>query len=92
MIGGSVKVLVYVLAAAFYRCRLDFLAVETVDQVNKNLYFDFIRIFRQYQRSGDASAARDEGRAARGSTYIWSRSLGVGRMSFAARRNAQLIL
>ena len=88
--------LVYVLAAAFYRCRLDFLAVETVDQVNKNLYFDFIRIFRQYQRqyqrSGDASAARDEGRAARGSAYIWSRSLGVGRMSFAARRNAQLIL
>lgn len=33
VIGGSVKVLVYVLAAAFYRCRLDFLAVETVDQV-----------------------------------------------------------
>ena len=34
VIGGSVKVLVYVLAAAFNRCRLDLLAVETVDQVN----------------------------------------------------------
>ena len=34
VIGGSVKVLVYVLAAAFNRCRVDLLAVETVDQVN----------------------------------------------------------
>lgn len=34
VIGGSVKVLVYVLAAAFNRCRLDLLAAETVDQVN----------------------------------------------------------
>jgi len=33
VIGGSVKVLVYVLAAAFNRCRLDLLAAETVDQV-----------------------------------------------------------
>ena len=33
MIGGSVKVLVYVLAAAFNRCRLDLLTVETSDQV-----------------------------------------------------------
>ena len=33
MIGGSVKVLVYVLAAAFIRCRLDLLTVETSDQV-----------------------------------------------------------
>ena len=34
VIGGSVKVLVYVLAAAFNRCRVDLLAAETVDQVN----------------------------------------------------------
>ena len=33
VIGGSVKVLVYVLAAAFNRCRLDLLTVETSDQV-----------------------------------------------------------
>jgi len=33
VIGGSVKVLVYVLAAAFIRCRLDLLTVETSDQV-----------------------------------------------------------
>jgi len=33
VIGGSVKVLVYVLAAAFNRCRVDLLATETVDQV-----------------------------------------------------------
>ena len=33
VIGGSVKVLVYVLAATFNRCRLDLLAAETVDRV-----------------------------------------------------------
>merc|ERR1719370_394576 len=33
VIGGSVKVLVYVLAAAFNRCRLDLLTVETSDLV-----------------------------------------------------------
>ena len=65
VIGGSVKVLVYVLAAAFNRCRLDLLAAETVDQVN-------CLSLRPHDLAGDASTARDEGRAPRSSSYVRS--------------------
>ena len=89
MIGGSVKVLVYVLAAAFNRCRLDLLTVETSDQVilcpllpqsELSSYFYIIKFYN----SGDPSTARDEGRATGGRPHIWTRPLGDGWLSPAA--------
>ena len=83
--------LVYVLAAAFNRCRLDLLTVETSDQVirfsvlyyhNQNFLLSLYII--KFYNSGDPGSAGNEGRETGGRPHIWTRPLGDGWLSPAA--------